>query len=106
MKKLILAAVLATLAGTSAFAQAYSSGYGSGNIAPNVNATNPDGMFRYPAQQGGRIASARSEHEAYAQAPAHADVTGLAPTSREFYKGTDPDPNIRAQLRREEQEGW
>ena len=106
MKKLILAAVLATLAGTSAFAQAYSSGYGSGNIAPNVNATNSDGMFRYPAQQGGQIASARSEHEAYAQAPAHTDVTGSAPTSREFYKGTDPDPNIRAQLRREEQEGW
>lgn len=110
MKKMILAAVLATLAGTSAFAQAYSSGYGTGNIAPNVTAANPDGVFRYPVQHNGQVT--RSAHQAYAQAPARAfarDVTGSVrsrATSEEFYKGTDPDPNIAFQLHREEQEGW
>lgn len=112
MKKMILAAVLATLAGTSAYAQSYSPGYGSGNIAPNVTAANPDGAFRYPVQHNGQVAYARSAHEAYAQAPARAfarDVTGSVrsrATSEEFYKGTDPDPNIAFQLHREEQEGW
>jgi len=107
MKKMILAAVLATLASTSAFAQAYSPGYGSGNIAPNVTAANPDGVFRYPVQHTGRIAYTRSAHEAYAQAPAR-EVTGSVSRANtdEFYKGTDPDPNIRFQLHREEQEGW
>jgi hypothetical protein len=112
MKKMILAAVLATLAGTPAFAQAYSAGYGTGNIAPNVTPANPDGIFRYPAQHSGRVAYTRSAHEAYAQAPARAfarDVTGSVVSranTDEFYKGTDPDPNIRFQLHREEQEGW
>lgn len=101
MKKVILAAVLATMAGTPAFAQAYSAGYGTGNIAPNVTPANPDGVFRYPVQRSGRVAyTTRSGHEAYAQ-----DVTGSA-TTREFYKGTDPDRNIAFQLHREEQEGW
>ena len=104
MKKLILAAVLATVAGAPAFAQSYNPGYGSGNIAPNVTAANPDGVFRYqpvgePARHA-RVAYTPRGHEAFAQ-----DVTG-AGAPREFYKGTDPDPSIRAELRREEQEGW
>jgi hypothetical protein len=106
MKKMILAAVLAMVAGTPAFAQSYSPGYGTGNIAPNVTQANPDGVFRYPVQnsaaasRSAHVAYTRRGHEAFAQ-----DVTGsVAP--REFYKGTDPDPNIRAELRREEQEGW
>ena len=112
MKKMILAAVLATLAGTSAFAQSYNPGYGSGNIAPNVTAANPDGVFRYPVQHSDRVAYTHRAHEAYAQAPARAfaqDVTGSVASranADEFYKGTDPDPNIRFQLHREEQEGW
>lgn len=104
MKKLILAAVLATVAGAPAFAQSYNSGYGTGNIAPNVTQANPDGVFRYqPAGQPARsahVAYTRRGHEAFAQ-----DVTGSV-EPREFYKGTDPDPSIRAELRREEQEGW
>jgi hypothetical protein len=72
MKKMILAAVLATLAGSSALAQSYSGGYGSGNIAPNVTAASPDGMFRYPTTEPGtRVAHAASAHKAYAQAPSH-----------------------------------
>lgn len=104
MKKLILAAVLATVAGAPAFAQSYNPGYGSGNIAPNVTSANPDGVFRYqPANQPAlhaRVAYRQNGRAAFAQ-----DITGsVAP--REFYKGTDPDPSIRAELRREEQEGW
>jgi hypothetical protein len=109
MKKMILAAVLATMAGTPAFAQSYSAGYGSGNVAPNVTPANPDGIFRYPVQNSGGVASARSAHAVYAQSGHSAfaqDVTGSVPSSREFYKGTDPDPNIAFQLHREEQEGW
>jgi hypothetical protein len=106
MKKMILAAVLATLAGSSAFAQAYNGGYGSGNIAPNVTAANPDGVYRYPTQQSTRVASTRRAHEAYAQAPAFTGSVGSRANSVEFYKGTDPDPNIAFQLHREEQEGW
>jgi hypothetical protein len=108
MKKMILAAVLATMAGTPAFAQAYNSGYGTGNIAPNVTPANPDGVFRYPAQHGDRAATPRSAHVAYTRRGHEAyaqDVTGSV-EPREFYKGTDPDLNIRAELRREEQEGW
>jgi opacity protein-like surface antigen len=108
MKKMILAAVLAILASTSAFAQSWSSNYGSGNIAPNVTAANPDGVFRYPFRHNARVAHNRSAHEAYAQAPER-DMTGSVDsgaTTREFYKGTDPDPNIRFELHREEQEGW
>jgi hypothetical protein len=110
MKKVILAAVLATMAGTPAFAQSYNPGYGTGNIAPNVTQANPDGVFRYPVKNSRRVTTthsaraAQSGHAAFAQ-----DMTGSvypAATSREFYKGTDPDPNIRAELRREEQEGW
>jgi hypothetical protein len=108
MKKMILAAVLATVAGAPAFAQSYNPGYGTGNIAPNVTQANPDGVFRYPVQHSGRVATTHSAraaytrrgHEAFAQ-----DVTGSV-EPREFYKGTDPDLNIRAELRREEQEGW
>jgi hypothetical protein len=108
MKKMILAAVLATVAGAPAFAQSYSPGYGTGNIAPNVTQANPDGVFRYPAQQSGRVATTRSAHVAYTRRGHEAfaqDVTGST-EPREFYKGTDPDLNIRAELRREEQEGW
>jgi hypothetical protein len=108
MKKMILAAVLATLAGTSAFAQSYNPGYGTGNIASNVTPANPDGVFRYPVKQSGRVARTHSARAAYAQS-GHADfaqdVTGSI-EPREFYKGTDPDPTISAELRREEQEGW
>jgi hypothetical protein len=108
MKKVILAAVLATVAGAPAFAQSYSAGYGTGNIAPNVTPANPDGVFRYPVQQSGRVVTAHSAHAAYTRRGHGAfaqDVTGSG-EPREFYKGTDPDPNIRAELRREEQEGW
>jgi hypothetical protein len=108
MKKLILAAVLATMAGTPAFAQSYSANYGTGNIAPNVTPANPDGVFRYPVQNGERVAqmhSARAAHVRNGRAAFAQDVTGSV-EPREFYKGTDPDPNIRAELRREEQEGW
>ena len=105
MKKVILAAVLAAMAGTPAFAQAYSSGYGTGNVAPNVTPANPDGVFRYPVQHSGRVAyTTRSGHEAYAQDLTGSFVSGA--TTREFYKGPDPDPNIAFQLHREEQEGW
>jgi hypothetical protein len=70
MNKVILAAVLATLASASAFAQSYSPGYGSGNIAPNVTADNPDGVYRYKStEQPRRVASTHRAHAAYAQAP-------------------------------------
>ena len=108
MKKMILAAVLATLAGSTAFAQSYSGSTGTGNIAPNVTAANPDGVFRYPVQHSARVANTRSANQAYAQAPGR-DVTGSVgsrASSVEFYKGTDPDQNIAFQLHREEQEGW
>lgn len=66
MKKLLLATALAALLGSPAFAQSFNSSYGSGNIAPNVTASNPDGIFRYaPSDQ--------SSNGAYAQA-----VTGSA----------------------------
>ncbi len=65
MKKLAIVAVAAfvSIATTPVSAQSYAGVYGTGNIAPNVTADNPSGVFRYPY-------SAESGLSALAQAPA------------------------------------
>jgi hypothetical protein len=51
MRKLLTVSVLALAmaAAAPAFAQSFNKSWGTGNIARNVTPQNPDGIFRYPA---------------------------------------------------------
>jgi hypothetical protein len=90
MKKLFVITAVATLFGTAAFAeenvaQSYSHDFGTGNVLPA-----PD-------------SGAAGALDARAQAGPHPAVRQKR--SRTLSNGeTDPDPNIRFQLRRELQE--
>src|SRR5215813_9822780 len=91
MKKFLIIAAVATLFGTAAFAeegedvaQSYNRDFGTGNVLPA-----PD-------------SGVSGALDARAQAPRSAV---RHPRSRALNNGeTDPDPNIRFQLRREQQE--
>jgi hypothetical protein len=109
MKILIAAAVaLATLAASPAFAQSYDPDIGSGNIAPPSD----DPNYTAGVYQGGANAFAWSPYQggygAFAQVPVGRHHVQSAPAiyglDGRFY-GTDPDPNIRSQLRRESEQG-
>jgi hypothetical protein len=96
-KTLMIAAAFATLIGSSAFAQSYDPDMGSGNVVATPYAYTP------ASEQAGH-----GGNEAFAQAPA--DAVSVRP-SRPIanFDGaveSDPDRNIRFELRREAQEGW
>ena len=98
MKKLLMSAALLTVLASPAFAQSYNPGYGTGNPMPTppswqaqnngVAASADRGAFAYAPRglRGVRAEAAQSEPDVYAYGH---DV------------GTDPDPNIRFQLRRD-----
>jgi len=74
MKTFITALALTIAAASPAFAQSFVGTWGTGNIAPNVTAQNPDGVFRYPTTNQGsvteRAARERGGLSAYAYQPA------------------------------------
>ncbi len=91
MKTLMIAAAFATLIGSSAFAQSYDPDMGSANIVAAPYAYTPV-----------------SGNEAFAQAPVNqVSVRPSRPiVNFDGAVESDPDRNIRFELRREAQEGW
>jgi hypothetical protein len=89
MKLLATALALATLVASPAFAQSYDPDLGSGNIVPRAGLTAP-----WLAYHGHHGAYARVPGGTVFQSPYDVyDAQGNV-------VGADPDPNIRAQLRR------
>jgi hypothetical protein len=100
MKKLLLSAAFVTLLASPAFAQSYDPNLGTGNIVPYTAL----GDFTGSAGNG------------YAYMPSHATMRRLrgirdeaiAPTGSDSvyvngqYRGRDPDPNVRLDLRRDD----
>ena len=100
MKKLILGATVAMLLAAPALAQSYDPQYGTGNT------------FNEPARElaggfgAGGVTGSIGGAQAYAQAPYAASAyeaphAGAPVYAFGHYAGTDPDPNIRAQLERD-----
>lgn len=96
MKKLLLSAAVAAVLATPAFAQSYDPDFGTGNVNPPV--ASEQGQF------GG---------SSYAYAPRttrsmHARRTMRGPHAVYSYdgqyRGWDPDPNVRLELRRDDLE--
>ena len=99
MKKLLMSAAFVALLASPALAQSYDSDFGSGNI---VREQNQD--------------ITGSAGSSYAYMPPHAGMTRLrgiraqAMTPRDpdtvyaygHYRGQDPDPNVRLELRRDD----
>jgi opacity protein-like surface antigen len=89
MKKFIIGVGLAALLATPALAQSYDPDYGTGNTNPmppsysaNADTTGATGAYAYaPSRE-----TMQSEPPVYAFG---------------HYAGTDPDPNIRFQLKRD-----
>jgi len=116
MKKFAATVALIALVASPALAQSYDPDIGSGNIAPNASAPGPQGFGAYarapyPAGFGRHVQLYQGGLGARAQvAPGgHAFRSSAAPgvvydRQGHFY-GADPDPNIRAQLRRESEQG-
>lgn len=107
MKKLLLGAALIAVLATPAVAQSYQGSIGSGNIVPA-----PGGADVYASAAGqvrgyGRtqVRFARSNGlsaEAYAPAMGNWDSV----SAFGHYQGTDPDPNVRLELRRDDVSGY
>lgn len=94
MKKLILSAALATLVASPALAQSYTGSLGTGNIVP-------PGNYQASRTDVGTTGFARG---AYAYEPARGAFAYEAAPGAVYdhgeYRGADPDPNVRLELRR------
>lgn len=103
MRKLLIIAGFAAMIASPASAQSYSSGFGTGNV------------INLPALEHGGFSATGTPAGAYAYAPEGAATPGargvgaqaLSPNDPDTvyeggqYVGSDPDPNVRLQLRRD-----
>lgn len=102
MKKLLMGAAFVAMLASPALAQSYDSDYGTGNVlnVPAAEAAGGNGLgaFAYaPAPQH----MTRHERAMRAQASVRDSDTVYAYGQ---YKGRDPDPNVRLELRRDDNE--
>lgn len=108
MKKLLMGAAFVALLASPAFAQSYDPDYGTGNVlnVPAAEAAGGNGFSSYayaPAPQH----LSRRERAMRAQAFAPAGTSMSDPDTVYAYgqyKGRDPDPNVRLELRRDDNE--
>lgn len=110
MKKLLMGAAFVALLASPAFAQSYDPDYGTGNVlnVPAAEAAGGNGFGSYAYAPAPRHLT-RHERAMRAQAYAPADETigaGDPDTVYAYgqYKGRDPDPNVRLELRRDDLE--
>ncbi|WP_162826892.1 hypothetical protein [Pseudolabrys taiwanensis] len=87
MKKLLLSAAVAAVLATPAFAQSYSPDFGTGNINPPVaslQSNEAGSAFAYAPRVHGRMMRDPNAVYSYGQ-----------------YRGSDPSPYVREELRRD-----
>jgi len=102
MKKLLATVALVTVLATPALAQAWDPDVGSGNIAPPPYGETENGASIY--QNDGfnaRAEAPRAMHRSHVKAHAKASKSVYFDGQK---VGADPDVNVRAELRRDNQE--